>query len=144
MKPINLCLIVLFSGLAGCKESQYSTNVIQQPNKVELEIYTSFWFTRTKKLTHAMVGGVYMAIKGRTNAERLTVRTYGDGKIGDLPIKPDNGGVFNDTIQICFTYFSTIPELPLSIDPRETVLKAYLGSEMIVKYFSSGPLQYDE
>lgn len=144
MKSINLCLIILFSALSGCKESQYSTNVIQPTNKVELEIYTSFWFTRTKKLNHAMVGDVNMVIKGRTNAERLTVRTYGDGKIGDLQIKLDTNGVFNDTIQICFTYFSTIPDLPISINPKETMLKAFLGSEMIVKHFSSGPLQYDE
>ena len=98
MKLINLCLIILFFALADCKESQYSTTVIQQTNKVELDIYDSFWFTRTKKLTHAMVGDVNIVIKGRTNADRLTVRTYGDGIIGDLQINLDTNGVFNDTI----------------------------------------------
>jgi len=136
--------MVLFSALAGCKELQYSTSELQQTNKIKLDIYDSFWFTRTTKLTHGMFGDVNLVIKGKTNAERITVRTYGDGKIGDLEVKLDTNGVFNDTIQICFTHFSTIPDLPISVNPKETMLKAYLGSNWISKTFSSGPLQYNE
>ena len=140
MKTKGLCLIILLAALNSCTELKYSSN--NQPiKKIELKIYNSYWFTKTDKLTHAIVGHVNLAINGKTNAERFTVRGYGDGIITDHDLKIDTNGLFNDTIEISFNYISPVPDQPIAKDSK-TLLKAYLGSEMIDSTIYSGPLQY--
>lgn len=142
MKSKSLCLIILIATLNCCTELKYSSRN-HPTNKIELKIYNSYWFTKTDQLTHALVGHVNLAINGKTNADRLTVRGYGDGVIFDHGLKIDTNGFFNDTIEICFNYISPIPDQPIS-KTSKTVLKAYLGSEMIDSTIYSGPLQYNK
>jgi len=141
MKTKILCLILLITTLSCCSELKNPSR--NQPIKrIELDIYNSNWFTKTDKLTHAIVGHVQLAINGRTNAERLTIRGYGDGLYTDHDIKIGTNGLFNDTIEISFTYISPIPDKPIFKDSK-TLIKAYLGSKIIDSTIYSGPLQYE-
>jgi len=141
MKTLNLCFFVFIIVLTGCKELKYSTNNTANKKNIVLNISKSDWFTSNEKTRNAMVGHVNLAIKGNTNAERLTVRTFGDGLGGDRDLKIDTNGMFNDTIEISFTYFSSPPDYSAS-KYSQTLLKAYLGKEMIDTTLISGPLYY--
>ena len=142
MKLKIICLIILIAALNGCKELKNSTSKNPNSKKIEIKIYQAFWFTKTEKLTHAIVGHVNLAIKGKTNAERITIRTFGDGVISDQNLNINPNGLFNDTIEICFNYISPIPDHTITKDSK-TILKAYLGTETIDTTFTSGSLQYN-
>ncbi len=87
-------------------------------------------------------GHVMLFIRGKTNAERLTVLTYGDGKRGDFPLLIKPGGAFSDTINISFApmQFGTDLTKPFH---SETIVKAYLDSEEFDTTLYSGNLQYE-
>jgi len=90
-----------------------------------------------------MVSDVNFVIQGKTNGDRLTVKTYGDGVIGEFDLKFDSTGTFNDTVQICFSYSNHNIEYPISIGSKETELKAYLGTYWLSKRFVSELLWYN-
>lgn len=144
VKSLTPFLISILLGFTACKEAQYSTNAVETGSKLKLEIYDSYWFAKAVKVRSGMFGHVFLVIKGKTNAERMTVKTYGDGIRSNYPIKIDSAGMFNDTIPISFTHFSGVLELPLGVPRQETRLYAYLGEEWTAKTFSSGDLMYTE
>jgi hypothetical protein len=90
-----------------------------------------------------MVGQVNLAVTGVTNANRITVRAYGDGEISDREVKLSDTGLFSDTIEISFSYISPIPGHPIAKDSK-TVIKLYSGWEVMDTTIYSGPLQYPE
>lgn len=141
MKSLNLCFLIFVFVLTGCKELKYSTNTPTKKENIVMNISNSDWFTSNLKTSNAMVGKVNLAIKGHTNAELLTVRKYGDGKISDQELKIDTNGMFNDTIEISFTYFSSPPDYSVS-KYSKTLLKAYLGKETMDTTLISDPLFY--
>jgi hypothetical protein len=143
MKSILFCSVILLSAMTGCKESRYAESKKPHSGKIELKIINASWFSKTEKLPHAMVGHVNLAVTGVTNANRITVRAYGDGEISDRELKLSDTGLFSDTIEISFSYISPIPDHPISKDSK-TIIKLYSGSEMMDTTIYSGPLQYPE
>lgn len=143
MKPLHLCLVILIIILSGCRGSKSLEKTRKDNKRIVLEISDSIWFTKLTKPPDAMVGYVNLAISGKTNAERLTVRTYGDGVWGEQPLEIDKHGMFNDTIGISFTYFSSPPDFSAGINSK-TVVKAYLESATMDTTLISGPLYYEK
>ena len=87
MKSI-LFLEILFLGiLTSCTESKSAVNENQHQPSAKLNISNSTWVASVSKSNRAMVGHVNLVIKGKTNAEKLTVLTYGDGLRGEMPVK---------------------------------------------------------
>jgi hypothetical protein len=142
MKSI-LFLAILFLGiLTSCTESKSVTNENQHQPSVKLKITNSTWVASVSKSNRTMVGHVNLVIKGKTNAEKLTVLTYGDGVRGEMPVKLGIDGKFNDTIGISFVYFGTTQPDYSRIFYSKTIVKAYLNSDEIDTTLNSGPLQY--
>ena len=149
MKPFNFYLIVIIVFLVSCKAISFlvdkdvntNTHVNTYTNKIAVNISNATWFTKTLKTPGSTFGTVYLAIAGITNAERLTIRTYGDGRVGDRNIKLDANGIFNDTIDISFTH--AIP--PQNSTPKysSTILMAYLGTEIKDTTLTSDALFYN-
>lgn len=143
LKSILFCIAILLSAMTGCKESNYAESKKPHSGKLELKIINASWFTKTEKLGHAMLGHVNLAVTGVTNANRIIVRAYGDGEISDRELKLSATGLFADSIEISFSYISTIPDHPIAKDSK-TVIKLYSGSEVMDTTIYSGPLQYPE
>lgn len=101
------------------------------------------WYTNIKWITTNIngFGTVNLVISGATNADKVTVKTYGDGLIGDFPLDLDSKKSFNkDTVVISFTHFSSAP--PTTEFEFSTNIKAYKGSDTLVVTFYSGKLKY--
>lgn len=143
MKPLHLCLAILIIILSGCRGSKSLGKTRKDNERIVLEISDCIWFTNLSKPPDAMVGNVNLAIRGKTNAERLTVRTYGDGLWRDQALEIDKQGMFNDTIGISFTFFSSPPDFSVGIDSK-TVVKAFLESATMDTTLISGPLFYEK
>jgi len=141
MKFIIYYAIIFVILISGCKALNCPEKRKSNSKKIELNIYNSSWFTRTEKSPEFAFADVNLVISGKTNAERLTVRTFGDGKGGDMEIKLDSNGIFNDTIRICFCHDISSSELS-KVFYSETNLKAYLDSDKIDTTLNSGPLHY--
>lgn len=143
MKSFYLCLIVFALILSGCRGSKSLEKTRKDNKRIVLEISDCIWFANLTKPPDAMVGYVNLAISGKTNAERLTVRTYGDGLWRDQALEIDKQGMFNDTIGISFNFFSSPPDFSVGIDSK-TVVKAFLESATMDTTLISGPLFYEK
>jgi hypothetical protein len=141
MKQINYCLTILIALLFSCKTVKNQEPVTPNSKNIELHIYNSSWFTKTDKRPRNTYIEVNLAISGKTNAKKLTVKTFGDGHIGEFELKPDTNGMFSDTIQIRFCWDISNTE-PTKIYNYETIVKAYTESETADTTLRSGPLQY--
>jgi len=76
-----------------------------------------------------------------TNADKVTVRTYGDGVITDQNIVLDSKKSFNrDTVTVSFTHFSGVP--PSGEFERNTIVKAIKGTDTLIVILNSGKLKY--
>jgi len=101
----------------------------------------SKWFTTKSGNSDNGFGNVNLSILGNTNADKVTVETYGDGLIGDLDLVLDSKKNFkNDTIVVSFTHFSGT--LPNEEFERITELKAIKGSDTLIVTLNSGKLKY--
>lgn len=83
-------------------------------------------------------GSVHLIIEGNTDADKVTVRTSGDGVISDVDVELDSDKYFSKNIVISFTA-TTVPEAEFE---ASTVVKAYKGSAVLSVPLSSGKLQY--
>ena len=78
---------------------------------------------------------------GSTNADKVTVRNYGDGLISDQNIALDSHkGFSNDTVVITFSHFSGVA--PSEEFERSTIIRAYKGSDTLTVKMNSGKLRY--
>ncbi len=107
--------------------------------KITLDLSQAMWYTSKLQAPKLTFGMVNLAVKGITNADRLTIMTYGDGLRNERDLKLTNG-VFNDTIEIRFTH--DIGPSPGAAFYSETRLKAYLGSETLDTFLKNGSLRY--
>jgi hypothetical protein len=145
MRPNIIHLIMILFILQSCFEKDYPMNnssvtKVTKSEKIEFHVTKTDWYTKTFPANELTFGYVYFVVQGTTNAERITVQTYGDGLIGDYPIKIVNG-IFNDTVQISFTH--AVNSISSSFTfYSSTILKACLGSEILEMNFNSGVLQY--
>ena len=116
-----------------------STRVYTDAKGTTLSITNSVWFTTTSNTNS--FGQVNLAVTGSTNADKVTVMTYGDGVPGEKNILLDTSkGFKNDSTVISFTHFSGT--LPVTEIERSTVIKAYKGSDTLTVTLNSGKLNY--
>jgi hypothetical protein len=83
-------------------------------------------------------GSVHLIIEGYANADKVTVRTSGDGVISDVNVEMDSEKYFSKNVVISFTA-TGVPEGEFEVS---TVVKAYKGSNVLSVPLSSGKLQY--
>lgn len=103
-----------------------------------LNITKSTWFTKTSGNS----GMVLLVISGSTNADKVTVETYGDGEIGVYNVVLDLKNNFsNDTIGISFTYFPSTP--PSGQFQSSTKIRAVKGDVTFVETLTSGQLSFE-
>ena len=100
---------------------------------IELNITKSEWSTEVIE----DFGHVYLDIEGETNAEMLTVRTYGDGVIFDCELNLDNEGCFQDTIMISFMHNPITYSFTAS-----TIIRAYKNTKIKEITLESGELSF--
>ena len=102
-------------------------------NHIELNITKSEWSTEVIE----NFGFVYLDIEGDTNAEMVTVRTYGDGVIFDCELNLDNEGCFQDTINISFIHNPITYSFTAS-----TIIRAYKNTKIKEIILESGELSF--
>ena len=120
-----------------------SARIYSDLKETAICVSNPFWYTNVKWITTNVngFGTVNLVISGSTNADKVTVLTYGDGLIGDFPIVLDSKKSFNkDTIEIAFRHFSNIPSS--AEFEYNTNIKAYKGTDTLVVNFKSGKLKY--
>jgi len=83
-------------------------------------------------------GTVHVKFTGVTNADRITITTYGDGLDSEIPITLIGNSQFNEDIPVSFSAASR----STSAFQESTVLKAYKGSDVLSVTLNSGNLQY--
>lgn len=100
--------------------------------------------TKTTWFTTALnsFGTVKVVISGSTNADKLTVETYGDGIIGVKDVILDSKKNFaNDTTEISFTHFAS-SGVPNGLFQSTTKIRAIKGTDTLVQTVKSGLLSY--
>jgi hypothetical protein len=137
---ISLVLIIISTCCVEINKSQVNNNDFK---RVSLEINSCSWFTSIQHASRMDFGHVMLFIKGKTNAERLTILTYGDGLRGNFPLIIKSDGTFSDTINISFTPLQFGIDLPKPFH-SETIVKAYLKSEEFDTTLYSGKLSYEQ
>jgi len=140
--PIGTLSIQLFiiTGLllafAGCKKSNdLSANgqIYTDAKGTKVIVNTANWY-----LTRQGNGGtVNLKLSGTTNADRITITTYGDGLASDYGVKI-TGGQFNADAGISFS----VTAVPAGTFQSSTTLKAFRGTDTLVTKLNSGDLHY--
>jgi len=114
-----------------------STCVYTTAKGTTLRITNSVWFTTTTNSNS--FGQVNLALTGTTNADKISIMTYGDGVSGERGIQLDTSKSFtNDTTVISFTHFSG--NIPVTGFETSTILKAYKGLDTLKIKVNSGKL----
>lgn len=142
----SFTLIITFLGVLTCcyepNQLQVNSEQSSPSNRIRLKIENCSWFTIVHHAPRMDFGNVMLSIQGKTNAEKLTILTYGDGLRSDRPIVINPNGSFSDTIQISFIPITYGSVLPKSFN-SQTILKAYLNSETFDTTFYSGNLHFE-
>ena len=133
MKTVILFLSVVLT-IASCEKAEDNS----PPN---LSVTSSDWFTTTTgNLTDGFFGNVYLSISGATNADNVTIETYGDGEISEHSLLLDSNNNFNDTICISFIHFShTIPTGEME---SNTKIKAIKSNDTLVVTLNSSKITF--
>ncbi|MFH0974395.1 MAG: hypothetical protein V1874_01270 [Spirochaetota bacterium] len=118
MKQIKLILFPIFLFLFSC--------YTQDPD-INLTITSSGW---NAIITSEGIGEVHLNIAGSTDADIVTVKTYGDGAISDYQLTLDANKNFNEDVIIAFTHSPTT----ITAVQFNTVITAYKdgGRKMIL------------
>ena len=83
-------------------------------------------------------GAVHLVIEGTTNADKITVKTFGDGLISDHEIDIKLSNHFEEDIVISFS----VSSVPTSEFELSTDLKIYKKTNMITVTLTSDKLKY--
>jgi hypothetical protein len=138
--------IIILLGLsivfAACTKDESISHTKNKNNteSTTLNLTNSNWFTTNETHSAKVFGYVYLSISGTTNADKVTIETYGDGDRSDFELILDSKKNFrNDSICISFTVSSNLPSYEFECS---TVLKAIKGSDTSVVKLNSGKLKY--
>ena len=116
-----------------------SVRIYRDSKGTIITITNSLWFTTTTN--SKSFGQVNLAITGSTNADKVSVLTFGDGLMGEQYILLNADMSFKpDTFGISFSHFSGQP--PATGFERSTVIMAYKGSDTLTVTLNSGKLKY--
>ena len=124
MKNAVICIMLLMA-LASCSKNDTPT----------VNIANSTFYLKT---TDSGGGEVWLKVDGSTNADRVTIETYGDGLITEYEAKLGSEGNFNEDIQLSFTMNS----VPSEAFVARTEIRAYKADETATITLKSGSLHY--
>ena len=138
--------IVLFLGIlvlfASCKkESKDNTNKIEKDSAgIILSITNYQWYSDTEKGPNIGAWRLFLVISGNTNADKVTVETYGDGLTGEFELPLDeNKNFYKDTVGIAFFMYSTPPTGQFE---KSTIVTAVSGNNTLKIPIKSGLMNY--
>ncbi len=89
-----ILLLSLMIAISCSKENQQ-----ENQKELEINITKTEWYT---SISDRGFGEVYLNIEGNTNAELVTIDTYGDGLAGCYEVKLDKNKNFSEKIMILF------------------------------------------
>jgi hypothetical protein len=106
-------------------------------DKISLEFISTDWYTTTSQNGELTFGNVMLRLRGKTNADVVTVKTFGDGLISEHQLTLDANKNFEQVIMIAFTH-----QADNKIRYFSTTIKAIIDADTLEKTLNSGPLQY--
>jgi hypothetical protein len=119
-----ICFTVLFIAFASCNRN----------NDPALKVSRSEWY-----LERIYSGGaVHLIIEGSTTADKVTIKTYGDGLVTDKNIELDSQKHFSDDVVISFS----VTSVPDDEFVSDTELKIYKNTNIVTVTLTSGKLKY--
>ena len=138
-KFTHLLMLCLFIALfASCKKNESTSKnagISKNENGINLNLTIAQWHL----VQYQNNGGeVKLNISGSTNADRVTIRSRGDGFISDGELILDANKKFSDDVQISF--FGT--SLPKGIFEESVLIKAYKGNDSLLLTLNSGSLHF--
>ena len=136
IRLFSILLIALF--FAACKRDNSDINngtpaKYTDVNGTFVVLNTAVWFTTAQGSS----GTVNLNISGNTNAEKITVTTYGDGLISEYPVSTANQYFNSAGIAISFTH-----SVDKTVFSENTTLKAIRGTDTLKITLASGNLQF--
>lgn len=143
MKPISktvLLLALCFTTLlSACTKTAGTSPTVEKytSNKgTTITLSTNQWYVT--RFTTGTGGTVNLKLEGTTNADKIVLKTHGDGLISDDELTLTSGKRFSSDGSIYFTATS----VPAGNFTRSTELIAYKGSDVFVVKLESGELHY--
>jgi hypothetical protein len=119
-----ICFTFLFLALASCNKNDDPT----------ITVTKSEWYL--ERINSG--GAVHLIIEGSTTANKVTIKTYGDGLVSDRNIELDSRKHFSDDVVISFS----VTAVPTEEFVLNTELKIYKKTNMIALTLTSGKLKY--
>jgi hypothetical protein len=113
----------LFLALASCSKDDPT-----------LEVTRSDWYLQ--RINNG--GAVHLIIEGSTTADKVTIKTYGDGVPSDRNIELDSENHFSDDVVISFS----VTSVPTDEFVSNTELKIYKKTNVITVTLTSSKLKY--
>jgi hypothetical protein len=143
MKPIfktilllALCFATLFSACTKTAGTSPTVEKYTSNKGTTINLSTSQWYVT--RFTTGGGGTVNLKLEGTTNADRIILKTHGDGLISDYELPLTTGKKFSADAGISFTATS----VPAGNFTASTQLIAYKGSDVFVVDLVSGELHY--
>lgn len=139
----SILLVGLILLVASCEKESTDDNfkVYSNTKGTLLTVIDIDWYTTKMTEGTGGFGTVNLAIAGLTNADSVTVETYGDGVIDEEKLALDAKKNFGkDTIPISFTYYST--SAPTEVFEKSTKIRAYRATDTLTVTLKSGKLHY--
>lgn len=131
----NLTWIICLLVLASCsKNDSVPADSYSDAKGTWVKVDSVKWY-----LTKNYNGGdVHVKLSGITNADRIAIRTTGDGLLANNFLTLDPGKIFNADVINSFTATS----VPAGSFTSSTKLFAYRGTDTLTVTLTSGPLKY--
>jgi hypothetical protein len=136
-----LLLVTAFALFSACGDSSSNNPIVYQDNIVNVKLTNITWFTTSHKYNDSLYfGNIYLKMEGNTNADKILIKTFGDGHIDWQDVNFNTKTDFKDSIGISFTHFEKSPfgtEMNSS-----TVLIAIKDKDSLFVNLNSGKLIY--
>lgn len=135
-KTIQLPLIVILLLFTACKKDNIDRTGTRYTNNKNIEVYisTAEWYLTRNKMGG---GDVNLKLSGSTNADKIAIRTSGDGALSDNDLILSSSK-FNEDRVVSFTATA----IPASSFKQFTVLVAKKGNDVFEVKIESGDLKY--
>lgn len=133
---LTLAVCVLFSACSKSSDVPVAGKRYTSNKGTFVNLTTSQWYVA--RFTTGNGGIVNLKLEGTTNADKIVLKTHGDGVIMDdqLPLN------FAKKFSSDGTIFFTASTVPAGSFTRSTQLIAYKGSDVFVVKLESGELHY--
>ena len=134
-------VVFVFCIFSACSKNKEDNPMVYQNKSANVKLTNSTWYTTlTNNSKGLYFGHVSLKIAGSTNADKILIRTSGDGEEGWPCLTLDSNKNFSNDIEICF--------LPIYHNPKgeetssQTTLKAIKGTDTLEIKLTSGKLIY--